>query len=107
MLSLAIIGENVASPAVHAVSLTPLQALGIPVALVGCVFLAFGAQFQQRGVARVSEARPPGKSRTLDFSQLVALARRPSWLIGSLMLGLAILFQLFSLYLAPLTVVQP
>ena len=37
----------------------------------------------------------------------MSLARRPSWLLGTLLLGLAIIFQLFSLYLAPLTVVQP
>jgi len=37
----------------------------------------------------------------------LALARRPSWLLGTFLFGLAIVFQLFSLYLAPLTVVQP
>lgn len=91
----------------HAVSLSPLQALGIPVALVGCVFLAFGAEYQQRGVAKVSDARPAGSSRTLGLAQLVALACRPSWLAGTGMLAFAIVLQLLSLYLAPLTVVQP
>jgi drug/metabolite transporter (DMT)-like permease len=89
------------------VSLTPTQALGIPVALVGSVFLAVGAQLQQHGVAKVDRAAGPGRRSGLRIGQLVALARRPSWLIGTLMLGLAIVFQLFSLYLAPLTVVQP
>lgn len=37
-------------------NLTPFQALMIPVALVGAVFLSLGAQFQSRGVQRV-EAR--------------------------------------------------
>lgn len=89
------------------VSLSPLQALGIPVALIGCVFLAFGAQYQQRGVAKVENARSGEGSKTLGIAQLVALARRPSWLAGTLMLAVAIVLQLFSLYLAPLTVVQP
>ncbi|MGO4592669.1 DMT family transporter [Leifsonia sp. 2TAF2] len=89
------------------VSLTPAQSLGIPVALVGSVFLAVGAQLQQRGVAKV-EAQPSDRKRsTLGIGQLLALARRPSWLLGTVCLGLAILFQLFSLFLAPLTVVQP
>ncbi|MFF2773046.1 DMT family transporter, partial [Streptomyces bacillaris] len=87
------------------VSLTPAQALGIPVALVGSVFLAVGAQLQQRGVSKVNERTTT--ERSLGVAQVLALARRPSWLIGTLCLGLAIVLQLFSLYLAPLTVVQP
>ncbi|KQR50821.1 multidrug DMT transporter permease [Leifsonia sp. Leaf336] len=87
------------------VSLTPAQALGIPVALVGSVFLAVGAQLQQRGVAKVNDQT--STKRSLGIGQVLALARRPSWLIGTVCLGLAIVFQLFSLYLAPLTVVQP
>ena len=35
------------------------------------------------------------------------LLARPSWVIGTLMLGLAILFQLTSLDFAPIIVVQP
>jgi drug/metabolite transporter (DMT)-like permease len=89
------------------ISLTPQQALGIPVALVGAIFLAVGAQFQQHGVAKVDAATGTGQRSGLAIRQLLALARRPSWLIGTLLLGLAIVFQLFSLYLAPLTVVQP
>ena len=91
----------------EAISLSPVQALGIPVALVGSVFLAVGSQFQQHGVALVDARRPAGKRAGLQLAQILALARRPSWLLGTALLGLAILFQLFSLYLAPLTVVQP
>jgi drug/metabolite transporter (DMT)-like permease len=92
---------------IDVISLSPVQALGIPVALLGAVFLSVGSQFQQHGVA-VVDARMPTERRTgLRFGQLVALARRPSWLVGSALLGLAVVFQLFSLYLAPLTVVQP
>jgi drug/metabolite transporter (DMT)-like permease len=89
------------------ISLTPAQSLGIPVALVGSVFLAMGAELQQHGVTKVGDAATASTRRGLGWRQVMALAQRPSWLIGTLMLGLAIVFQLFSLYLAPLTVVQP
>jgi drug/metabolite transporter (DMT)-like permease len=88
-------------------SLTPEQALGIPIALIGSVFLALGAQFQHRGVNKVDAATPPEDRAGLNVRQLLSLARRPSWVIGTLMLGLAVVFQLVSLVLAPLTVVQP
>ena len=90
-----------------AISLTPVQALGIPVALIGAVFLAIGSQLQQHGVAAVESRRSAGTRVGLHVGELLALARRPSWLLGTFLLGLAIVFQLFSLYLAPLTVVQP
>ncbi len=90
------------------ISLTPAQALGIPVALIGSIFLAVGAVFQQHGVAKVQDRAAVAAPRSgLGMGHLLALAGRPSWLIGTLMLGLAIVCQLFSLYLAPLTVVQP
>src|SRR5664280_2032287 len=90
-----------------AISLTPAQALGIPVALVGAVFLAIGSQLQQHGVAKV-ESRGSGGARVgLHVDELLALARRPSWLLGTLLLGLAIVFQLFSLYLACLLYTSP
>ena len=90
------------------ISLTPVQALGIPVALVAAILLAVGAEFQQHGVAKAQTKETSVAKRSgLGMGQLLALARRPSWLIGTLILGAAILFQLFSLYLAPLTVVQP
>src|SRR5664280_3236706 len=64
-------------------------------------------RLQQHGVA-VVESRGSGGARVgLHVGELLALARRPSWLLGTLLLGLAVVFQLFSLYLAPLTVVQP
>ena len=91
----------------HLVTLTPQEALGIPIALVGSVFLALGAQFQHRGVNKVDAATAPENKFGLRFGQLLSLARRPSWLIGTLLLGLAIVFQLVSLKFSPLTVVQP
>lgn len=91
-----------------AVDLTidPRQAIGIPLALVGAVFLSLGAQFQHRGVTKV-EARTVEVTGGLNPRQLVLLLGRPSWVFGTLMLGLAILFQLSSLNFAPIIVVQP
>lgn len=88
------------------VSLTPAAALGIPVALVGAVFLALGAQFQHRGVIKV-EAQSGKAVKGLTSKQLLALLGRPSWVIGTVMLAVAIILQLISLTLAPLLVVQP
>ncbi len=88
------------------VSVNPAQAIGIPIALVGAVFLSFGAQFQHRGVAKVEEARA-GASTGLSVGQLLALLGRPSWVVGTVLIGLAVVLQLTSLTLAPLTVVQP
>jgi hypothetical protein len=88
-------------------TLTPLQGLGIPVALIGAVFLALGAQLQHAGVVAVDENSPTEASKGLSIRQLLSLLSRPAWVFGTLMLGLAVLFQLGALYLAPLIVVQP
>lgn len=80
--------------------------LGIAVALAGTVFLALGAQLQHRGVGKAARMRP-GDQEKMSLGQLLALLRRPSWLLGTLLLGCAILLQLTSLGLAPLLVVQP
>jgi drug/metabolite transporter (DMT)-like permease len=93
--------------ALHFVTLTPAQALGIPVSLVGSVFLAVGAELQHRGVPAADTEGRPGRSSALRIGQLLSLARSPAWLLGSAMLAVAVVLQLVSLYLAPLTVVQP
>ncbi|TFD71144.1 DMT family transporter [Cryobacterium fucosi] len=91
-----------------AVDLTidPRQAIGIPLALIGAVFLSLGAQFQHRGVVKV-EARTVEVTGGLNPRQLTLLLGRPSWVFGTVMLALAILFQLSSLNFAPIIVVQP
>ncbi len=89
------------------ITLTPYQAIGIPIALLGAVFLALGAQFQHRGVAKVELSHGDGTRAGLSVRQLMHLLARPSWVVGTLMLGLAILLQLTSLVFAPLIVVQP
>ena len=92
----------------HFVTLTPNQWLGIPVALLGAVFLALGAQFQHRGVNKVEAATGEVESAPgLSVKQVLMLLTRPSWVLGTLMLGLAVLLQLTSLFLAPIIVVQP
>jgi drug/metabolite transporter (DMT)-like permease len=86
--------------------LNTAQAVGIPIALVGAVFLSFGAQFQSRGVKQV-EARRASSGEELGGSELLRLVRTRSWLFGTLALGLAIVLQLTSLRFAALIVVQP
>ncbi|WP_181429046.1 DMT family transporter [Curtobacterium sp. MCSS17_008] len=93
-------------PIPEAVNLTPFQALMIPVALVGAVFLSLGAQYQSRGVQRV-EARLGRQSKGLSVRHVVALLTSGWWVLGTLMLGLAVVLQLISITNAPLIVVQP
>ena len=89
-------------------SLDPRQFIGIPLALVGAVFLSLGAQLQHAGVAKVDESsETDAASGGLNLGQLRLLLARPSWVAGTLMLGAAILLQLTSLAFAPLIVVQP
>ncbi len=87
-------------------ALEPKQFLGIPIALIGACFLSVGAQLQHHGVVKV-EAISGDHGGGLSLKQLGLLLARPSWVIGTLMLGLAIVFQLVSLFLSPLIVVQP
>ncbi len=84
----------------------PRILLGIPLALLGAVFMSFGAQYQHRGVQKVE--RLSGKTTGgLSRSQLMKLLTRPSWVAGTVMLGLAIVCQLAALSVAPLILVQP
>ncbi len=89
------------------ISLTPYQAAGIPIALLGAVFLSLGAQFQHSGVSSVERTHGSGHKAGLSVRQLLRLLGRPAWVVGTVMLGLAILLQLTSLGFAPLIVVQP
>ncbi|MFM6974076.1 MAG: DMT family transporter [Agromyces sp.] len=87
--------------------LTPTQFIGIPLALLGAVFLSLGAQLQNRGVGKVEENTQSAQGKGLSLKQLGLLLGRPSWVAGTLMLGVAIALQLTSLYFSPLIVVQP
>lgn len=81
--------------------------LGIPLALAGAVFMSFGAQYQHRGVEKVERLSGQDGAKGLSGAQLVRLFSRPSWVIGTIMLALAIVCQLGALSVAPLIVVQP
>ena len=82
-------------------------AIGIPLALIAAVLLAIGTQFQHRGVGLVNAASTTDGTTGLSLRQLRSLLARPSWVIGTLLLALAIVLQLTSLAFAPLIVVQP
>ena len=81
--------------------------IGIPLALLGAVFMSFGAQYQHRGVTKVERLSGSAAASGLTGGQLWRLLRRPSWVAGTVMLGLAIVCQLAALSYAPLIVVQP
>nr|WP_208402531.1 DMT family transporter [Lysinibacter cavernae] len=81
--------------------------MGIPIALLGAVFMSFGAQYQSRGVNKVEHISGQKASSGLSGNQLASLLKRPSWVIGTLLLGCAVLLQLASLSFSPLIVVQP
>lgn len=81
--------------------------IGIPLALLGAIFMSFGAQYQHRGVSKVEALSGGPGSGGLNGAQLARLLTRPSWVVGTLMLGLAIICQLGALSFAPLIVVQP
>jgi drug/metabolite transporter (DMT)-like permease len=89
--------------------------LGVAVALVASVVLAFGAYFQNHGASTVEKEQGEnpqdgGEQRTakrFGVPQLLALLRQPRWLLGSGLLTVAVVLQLASLALAPLAVVQP
>lgn len=83
------------------------QFLGVPVALIGAVFLSFGAQYQSRGLVKVEGITGNKAGSGLNWRHIRELIRRPSWVVGTLLLGLAVVFQLLSLSLSPLIVVQP
>jgi len=81
--------------------------LGIPLALAGAVFMSLGAQYQSRGVRKVERLAGGQRTSGLGASHLLRLLRRPSWIVGTLLLGVAIVCQLSALVVAPLIVVQP
>jgi drug/metabolite transporter (DMT)-like permease len=85
----------------------PSQLIGIPLAIVGAVFLSLGAQFQHRGVAKVEANSGVDARSGLNVGQLKQLLARPSWVLGTLMLAFAIAFQLTALVWSPLIIVQP
>lgn len=82
------------------------RGLAICLALIGAVALAFGAQFQNDAVGE-QQGKASKTSGSLNIKQLLSLVRRPRWLAGTGMIGLALVFQIGALSMAPLIVVQP
>jgi hypothetical protein len=95
---------------------------GIAIAIVGGLFLSFGAQFQHRGVQKVEAKRALEDAKAGDgdddapattkglmsiVGNTLRLLATPWWLLGSALYAIAILCQLTSLGFAPLIVVQP
>ena len=83
-----------------------LRWLAVMLALIGAVALAFGAQWQNDAVGE-QQGKGAQTHGSLGFRQMLGLIRRPRWLIGTALLGLAVVFQISALSLAPLIVVQP
>lgn len=81
--------------------------LGIPLALAGAFCMSLGALYQHSGVEKVERSVGSGTVSGLSWTHLRALATRPSWLAGTLLLGLAVVCQLGAISVAPLMVVQP
>lgn len=84
------------------ISVTPYQAIGIPIALLAAVLLALGTHYQSRGVGKAASV-----GGGFGIRQLPLLLKRPSWLVGTVLLGSAVVLQLVALGFAPLIVVQP
>jgi drug/metabolite transporter (DMT)-like permease len=81
--------------------------LGIPLALAGAVFMSLGAQYQSQGVRKVERISGETADTGLGLSHMMRLLTRPSWVIGTVLLAVAIVCQLSALAVAPLIVVQP
>ncbi|KJL31865.1 hypothetical protein RS86_03145 [Microbacterium azadirachtae] len=96
------VGEHLAG-----VFQNPGLLMGIPLALAGAVFMSLGAQYQHRGVEKVERLSGSDAATGLSWAQVRGLLTRPSWIVGTLMLALAIVCQLAALTKAPLIVVQP
>lgn len=88
-------------------TLDPRQFWGIPVALIGAALLSFGAQYQSRGLNKVERLTGTSASSGLSLRHIFSLFQRPSWVIGTAFLAAATVFQIVSLGLSPLIVVQP
>ncbi|GAA2838341.1 hypothetical protein FB468_0643 [Leucobacter komagatae] len=99
--------DSLVTAATEAMTVDPKQFWGIPLALVGAALLAFGAQYQSRGLNKVERLTGQSAHAGLSVRHMLKLLKRPSWVVGTLLLGLAVVFQIGSLSLSPITIVQP
>jgi drug/metabolite transporter (DMT)-like permease len=86
-------------------AVTPIGYVGIPIALLGAFLLSFGSAAQQRGVSAMG-SREDGKGG-LAIRQMLRLVANRQWLLGTVMVILAIVCQLTALGFSPIAVVQP
>lgn len=96
-----------ASDIADTVSLDPRQFWGIPIAFVGAALMSFGAQYQSRGLNKVERLVGQSAGSGLSLKHILSMLRRPSWVSGTALLGLAVVFQIGALSFSPLIVVQP
>ena len=99
------LGDLLAAASLPAVG--PKQLIGVAMAVVGAVLMSLSAMLQHRGVSRVDDAAGGSGGDGLGAKQMAALLRQPAWLIGTGLIGLAIVLQLGALAFAPLVVIQP
>lgn len=83
--------------------LTSLPVAGIALAVASAAALSVGNLLQARGVRTMETAKQGGGAG----SGVMSLVRNRFWLLGGVLLGVAILLQMGSLTFAPLIVVQP
>lgn len=81
--------------------------MAIGLALVGAAALAFGTQFQNDAVGETSGNKKAQLHGSVNIKQMLKLAKNKRWLGGMSLIGLALVFQIAALSLAPLIVVQP
>lgn len=92
--------------AVEAEQASPSNLLiGIPIAIVAAALMSLGAKYQHRGVTKIN-SQTDGEAG-VGMREIGQMLKRPSWLVGTLMLGAAIALQLVALMFAPVIVVQP
>jgi hypothetical protein len=70
----------------------PAILAGIPLALLGAIFMSFGAQYQYRGVQKVEKLTGRSGGNGLDRNHLLNLLRRPSWLAGTIIAAVGGIF---------------
>jgi drug/metabolite transporter (DMT)-like permease len=84
-----------------------VQYVGIPLAILGAVLMSVSAMMQHRGVSQVDAAGGGGGGEGLGARSFLRLLKTRSWLIGTILLGTAVVLQLSALLFSPLVLVQP
>lgn len=74
--------------------------IGVLLALLSAALLSVANLWQSRGVILATE-------KAADAGSFIRLVKTPIWLAGTALFGVSILFQMGSLTLAPLILVQP